>query len=135
MDKKQYTSRFKMQGGRYGEGEYDLEARFELTDEEFNEAIDALDEDDRFSSSLPNAMYEAIWDVAEEQLYEDAADYQLEELSDIDDIIPGWEDMTTEELVQVIRHNSDLRDELFDFDCVADLIYEISYPEELTPND
>ena len=126
MDKKQYTCHFYMDGGSCGEAEYELEAQFELTDEEYNQAIEALEECDGLNADLPDAMYEAIWEVAVEQLYEDVVDYNLEELDDIDDLIPGWEDMSTAELVEIIRRISDLRDELVDISVVGEVIGGIS---------
>ena len=129
MDKKQYISHFKFQGGRNGEYDHELEARFELTDEEAKEAIEVIKKNNHLNSSLPEAMYDAIWEAAEEQLFEDAAEYDIEELDDPDSWIPGWEDMTTEELVEEIRKNSELRAKLFDIEAVADLIFKISYPE------
>ena len=53
MEKKLYTSYFKLQGGRNGEIDHELEARFELTDEEVKEAIVALEEDDHLNPALP----------------------------------------------------------------------------------
>ena len=133
MGKKKYTSQFHMMGGYCGEADYKLEAQFELTEEEVIQAINTLKENDRLSSDLPDDMYEAIWDAALDQLYEDAAQYQLGDLDDIDERIPGWEDMTTEELVEAIRSDSALLAELFDMDCVGDLIFKISCPEVVTP--
>ena len=134
MDKKQYTCHFYMDGGSCGEAEYELEAQFELTDEEYNQAIEALEECDGFNDDLPDAMYEAIWDVAVEQLYEDAVDYHLEELDDIDECIPDWEDLTTAELVDIIRHDSELRDRLIDISAVGEVVGGISYPKERGKN-
>lgn len=133
MDKKLYTSYFKLQGGRNGEIDHELEARFELTDEEVKEAIEVLQEDDHLNSSLPEAMHEAIWEVAEEQLFEDAAKYDIGDLDDLDDLIPGWEDMTTAELVEEIRNSIDIQDRLFAMDAVPQLVFDISDPEEVTP--
>lgn len=133
MDKKLYTCHFKFQGGRNGEIDHDLEARFELTDEEVKEAIEVLQENDHLNSSLPEAMHDAIWEVAEEQLFKDAAEYDLGEMDDPDAWIPGWEDMANEELVEEIRKNSELQAELYDMEAVADLIFKISYPEEVIP--
>ena len=109
MEKKQYVSHFRFQGGRNGEYDHNLEARFELTDEEVKEAIEVIKVNNHLNSSLPEAMYDAIWEAAEEQLFEDAAMYDIEELDDPDSRIPGWEDMTTEELVEGIRNNTKLR--------------------------
>lgn len=128
MDKKQYTCRFRMTGGRYGEADYELEAQFELTDDEYKEAVAAMKERSGFNSDLPEAMYDAIWEVAVGQLYEDAVEYHLEELDGIDDLIPGWEDMATDELVEIIRRNSDLRDELLDISAVGEVIGRVSLP-------
>ena len=135
MDKKLYSSHFYMMGGYCGEAEYKLEAHFELTEEEVQQAIDALEETDNLNAELPEAMHDAIWEAALDQLYEDAAEYQLGDLDDIDERIPGWEDMTTKELVEAIRSDSALRSELFDMDSVEDLISKISYPEEVTPSE
>jgi hypothetical protein len=129
MEKKQYVSHFRFQGGRNGEYDHNLEARFELTDEEVKEAIEVIKVNNHLNSSLPEAMYDAIWEAAEEQLFEDAAEYGIEELDDPDSWIPGWEDMTTEELVEGIRNNTKLQAELFDIEAMADLIFKISYPE------
>lgn len=129
MNKKLYTSHFKFQGGRYGEIDHELEARFELTDEEVQEAIDVLKENDHLNLSLPEAMYDAIWEVAEEQLFKDAAEYDLGEMDDPEEWIPGWEDMTNEELVEEIRKNSELQAELFDMEAVPGLIFKISDPK------
>lgn len=133
MDKKLYTCHFKVQVGRNGEIDHELEARFELTDEEVKEAIEVLRGNDHLSLSLPEAMYDAIWEVAEEQLFKDAAAYDLGEMDDPDAWIPGWEDMANEELVEEIRKNSELQAELYDMEAVADLIFKISYPEEVIP--
>ena len=129
MEKKQYVSHFRFQGGRNGEYDHNLEARFELTDEEVKEAIEVIKVNNHLNSSLPEAMYDAIWEAAEEQLFEDAAEYGIEELDDPDSWIPGWEDMTTEELVEGIRNNTKLQAELFDIEAMADLIFKILYPE------
>lgn len=131
MDKKLYTSHFQFQGGRNGEIDHELEARFELTDEEVKEAIEVLKENDHLNLSLPEAMYDAIWEVAEEQLFKDAAEYDLGEMDDPEEWIPGWEDMTNEELVEEIRKNSELQAELFDMEAVPGLIFKISDPEEV----
>ena len=131
MDKKLYTCHFYMIGGASGEVEYKLDVQFELTDEEYNQALEALGESNDLNDDFPEAMYEAIWDAALDQLYEDAADYQLGEVRDIDEWIPGWRDLSTAELVEVIRRNSDLRDELFAMDCVPELIGGVSCPEEV----
>ena len=130
---KQYISYFKFMGGRNGEIDHELEARFELTDEEVQEAIDVLKENDHLNLSLPEAMYDAIWEVAEEQLFKDAAEYDLGEMDDPEEWIPGWEDMTNEELVEEIRKNSELQAELFDMEAVPGLIFDISDPEEVIP--
>ena len=130
---KQYISYFKFMGGRNGEIDHELEARFELTDEEVQEAIDVLKENDHLNLSLPEAMYYAIWEVAEEQLFKDAAEYDLGEMDDPEEWIPGWEDMTNEELVEEIRKNSELQAELFDMEAVPGLIFDISDPEEVIP--
>ena len=129
MNKKLYTSHFKFLGGRNGEIDHELEARFELTDEEVQEAIDVLKENDHLNLSLPEAMYDAIWEVAEEQLFKDAAEYDLGEMDDPEEWIPGWEDMTNEELVEEIRKNSELQAELFDMEAVPGLIFKISDPK------
>lgn len=129
MDKKLYTCHFKFQGGRNGEIDHELEAHFELTDEEVKEAIDVLKENDHLNLALPEAMYDAIWGVAEEQLFKDAAEYDLGEMDDPEEWIPSWEDMTNEELVEEIRKNSELQAELFDMEAVPGLIFDISYPE------
>ena len=126
---KQYISYFKFMGGRNGEIDHELEARFELTDEEVQEAIDILKENDHLNLSLPEAMYDAIWEVAKEQLIKDAAEYDLGEMDDPEEWIPGWEDMTNEELVEEIRKNSELQAELFDMDAVPGLIFKISDPK------
>lgn len=131
MDKKLYTSHFQLQGGQNGEIDHELEARFELTDEEVKEAIEVLKENDHLNLSLPEAMYDAIWEVAEEQLFKDAAEYDLGEMDDPEEWIPGWEDMTNEELVEEIRKNSELQAELFDMEAVPGLIFKISDPEEV----
>ena len=131
MDKKLYTSHFKFMGGRNGEIDHDLEARFELSDDEVKEAIEVLQEDDHLNSSLPEAMYDAIWEVAEEQLYKDAAEYDLGDLDDPEEWIPGWEDMSIEDLVDEIRKNSELQAELFDMEAVPGLIFDISDLEEV----
>lgn len=135
MDKKLYTSHFCMLGGYCGEAEYKLEAQFELTEEEVQQAIDALEEKNDFYADLPEAMHDAIWEALLDQLYEDAADYQLGDLDDIDKWIPGWENLTTKELVEAIRNNPALIDRLFAMDSVGDLISDISYPEEVTPDE
>ena len=133
MEKKLYTSYFKLQGGRNGEIDHELEARFELTDEEVKEAIVALEEDDHLNPALPEEMYDAIWEVAIEQLFMDAAEYDLGEMGDPEEWIPGWEDMSIEELVEEIRKNSELQAKLFDMEAVPGLIFDISYPEEVIP--
>lgn len=133
MDKKLYTCLFYMNGGASGEAEYKLETRFELTDEEYNQALKALEESNDLNDDFPAAMYEAIWNAALDQLYEDAADYQIGEVRDIDELIPGWRDLSTAELVEVIRRSSELRDELFAMDCVPDLIGGVSVPKEVKP--
>ena len=133
MDKKLYTCQFKFQGGRNGEIDHELEARFELTDEDVKEAIEVLRGNDHINLSLPEAMYDAIWEVAEEQLFKDAAEYDLEEMDDPEEWIPGWKDMNIEELVEEIRKNSELQATLFDMEVVAGLIFKISYPEEVIP--
>ena len=133
MDKKLYTSYFKLQGGRNGEIDHELEARFELTDEEVQKAIEVLEEDNYLNPDLPDEMYNAIWEVAEEQLYKDAAEYDLGEMDAPEEWIPGWEDMSIEELVEEIRKNSELQAELFDMDAVPGLVFDISDPEEVTP--
>lgn len=135
MNKKLYTSYFKLQGGQCGEIDHDLEARFELTDEEVKEAIEVLQEDDHLSSSLPEAMHEAIWEAAEEQLFEDAAKYDLGDLDDLNYLIPGWEDKTTEELVEEIRNSVTIQNRLFAMDAVPGLVFDISYPEEVTDSE
>ena len=131
MDKKLYTSHFQFLGGRNGEIDHELEARFKLTDEEVQEAIDVLKENNHLNPSLPEAMYDAIWEIAEEQLFKDAAEYDLGEMDDPEEWIPGWEDMTNEELVEEIRKNSELQAELFDMEAVPGLIFDISDPEEV----
>ena len=131
MDKKLYTSTFKFLGGRNGELDHDLEARFELTDDEVKEAIDVLKEDNHLNPDLPEEMYDAIWEVAEEQLYMDAAEYDLGEMGDPEEWIPGWEDMSIEELVEEIRKNSELQAKLFDMEAIRGLLFDISYPEEV----
>lgn len=129
MDKNHYTCHFYMSGGSCGEAEYKLEARFELTNDEYDQAIDALTENNGcFNAELPDAMYEAIREVAIEQLYEDAADYNLGDLDDIDDWIPGWEDLSTDELVGIIRRNPDLRNRLVDISAVGEVIGHVSLP-------
>lgn len=133
MNKKLYTSQFKFMGGRNGEIDHDLEARFELTDDEVKEAIEVLEEDDYLNPDLPEEMYDAIWEVAEEQLYKDAAEYDLGEMDDPEEWIPGWEDMSIEELAEKIRKNSELKAELIDMDAVPGLVFGISDPEEVTP--
>lgn len=133
MNKKLYTCHFKYQGGRNGEIDHELETRFELTDEEVKKAIEVLEEDNYLNPDLPEEMYDAIWEVAIEQLFMDAAEYDLGEMDDPDAWIPGWEDMTNEELVEEIRKNSELQAELFDMEVVAGLIFKISYPEEVIP--
>lgn len=135
MNKKLYISHFMFQGGRSGEIDHELEARFELTDEELKEAIEVLEEDDCLNPDLPDAMYYAIWEVAEEQLFMDAAEYDFEDLDNPEEWIPDWENMTTEELAEEIRKNSELQAELFDMEAVANLIFEISYPEEVTDSE
>ena len=131
MDKKLYTCHFKFQGGRNGEIDHELEARFELTDNEVKKAIEVLEEDNYLNSDLPEEMYDAIWEVAEEQLYKDAAEYDLGEMGDPEEWIPGWEDMSIEDLVNEIRKNSELKAELFDMEAVPGLIFDISDPEEV----
>lgn len=135
MDKKLYTSYFRFQGGQSGEIDHFLEARFELSDEELKEAIEVLQEDDHLNPSLPETMHDAIWEVAEEQLFEDAAKYDIRDLDDLDDMIPGWEDMTTAELVDEIRKSIDIQDRLFAMDAVPGLVFDISYPEEVTDSE
>ena len=131
MDKKLYTCHFRFQGGRNGEIDHELEARFELTDNEVKKAIEVLEEDNYLNSELPEEMYDAIWEVAEEQLYKDAAEYDLGEMDDPEEWIPGWEDMSIEDLVDEIRKNSELQAELFDMEAVPGLIFDISDPEEV----
>lgn len=135
MDKKLYTCSFRFQGGQCGEVDHDLEARFELTDEEFKEAIDVLEEDDHLNPSLPKTMHDAIWEAAEEQLFEDAAQYDIGDLDGLDDLIPGWEDMTTAELVEEIRKSIHIQNRLFSMDAVPGLVFDISYPEEVTDSE
>lgn len=127
----QYISYFKFLGGRNGEIDHELEARFKLTDEEVQEAIDVLKENNHLNPSLPEAMYDAIWEIAEEQLFKDAAEYDLGEMDDPEEWIPGWEDMSIEDLVDEIRKNSELKAELFDMEAVPGLIFDISDPEEV----
>lgn len=135
MNKKLYTSHFKFQGGRYGEIDHELEAHFELTDDEVKKAIEVLEEDNYLNPDLPEEMYNAIWEVAIEQLFEDAAEYDLGEMDGPEEWIPGWEEMTKEELVEEIRNNLKLQAELFDMEAVASLIFKISNPEEVTPTE
>ena len=128
-EQKIYTSHFKFLGGRNGEIDHDLEARFELTDDEVKEAIEVLEENNHLNPDLPEEMYDAIWEVAEEQLFKDAAEYDLGEMDAPEEWIPGWEDMSIEELVEKIRHNLKLQAELFDMESVVGLFFKISYPE------
>ena len=60
-----------------------------------------------------------------------AAEYDLGEMGDPEEWIPGWEDMSIEELVEEIRKNSELQAELFDMEAVPGLIFDISDPEEV----
>lgn len=102
-DTRFYKCTFDILGGRCGEVEWTLEAEFELSDEEYQQAIDALEEhENRFNGDLPGAMSSAIWDVAWDRYMEDAKEYaEDDEASD---------------------------DELLDPDGVYDNIYNISEP-------
>lgn len=88
-----------------------------------------LEENNHLNPDLPEEMYDAIWEVAEEQLFKDAAEYDLGEMDAPEEWIPGWEDMSIEELVEKIRHNLKLQAELFDMESVVGLFFKISYPE------
>ena len=100
-DTKTYTCEFEIPSGS---SELTLEADFELTDEELQQAIDALEKYDcRFNHDLPEAMFDAIWDVAWDQFLEDAKEMAL------------YDDMSD--------------DELLDRDGVFQSIYNITEPE------
>ena len=76
-------------------------------------------------------MYDAIWEVAEEQHFEEDANYVIRDLDGLDDLIPGWEDMSTAELVDEIRKSIEIQDWLFAMDAVPGLAFDISYLEEV----
>ena len=78
-------------------------------------------------------MYNAIWEVAEGQLFEEDAIFVIRDLDGLDDLIPGWEDMSTAELVEEIRNSIDIQDRLFAMDAVPQLVFDIWDPEEVTP--
>ena len=100
-DTKTYTCEFEIPSGS---SELTLEADFELTDEELQQAIDALEKFDyRFNHDLHEAMFDAIWDVAWDQFLEDAKEMAL------------YDDMSD--------------DELLDRDGVFQSIYNITEPE------
>ena len=130
-DKKSYSCSFKYQGGRSGEYDYDLEASFPLTESEYEAAVKALDEyDNRLNGDLPDEMYDAIWEAALDQEYEDIAEFHLWELEDPEDLIPGCNDMTPEEIVEKFRNKRDLIHEIVDVSGIAEMIFNISYPED-----
>lgn len=91
-------------GGRGWEVDYDEEAFFSLTEEEYKQAVDALDvHDRRLNHDLPEEMFEAIWDVAYET---EKADF--EEFNDYPD-----EKVVVEP------------------EMIWDSVFRISYPEEV----
>ncbi len=101
-EKKNYKCTFKQMGGSCGEVDYLQEAFFALTDEEYDQAIDAIDETDgSFSLDLPREMYDAIWDVAYETAESDLEEYE------------------------------EYEDEKVNNEAVFDSIFKISYPEEV----
>ena len=135
MDKKLYTSHFKFQGGQHGEIHYDLEARFELSDEEFQVATEVLQEDDHLNPSLPETMQDAICEAAEEQLLEDTSKFKIGDMDGLADLIPGWEEMTIAELILEFHKNTELQDKLFSMYAVPKMIYDLSHPEEVTDSE
>ncbi len=103
-DKKDYKCSFKQMGGSCGEVDYDQEAFFALTDEEYKQAVAAIDaHDGLLNADLPDAMHDAIWDVAYETVESD-----LEEFNEDPD-----------EEVEV------------EPDMIFGSVFRISYPEEV----
>ena len=102
-EKKNYRCTFKQMGGACGEGDYDQEAFFALTAEEYNQAIDAIDESNGRlrGSDLPEAMKEAIWDVAYETVESDLEEYYPDEDIEVEP------------------------------DMIFESVFKISYPEEV----
>lgn len=81
-DTKKYKCLFNVSGGYYGETDDTLSVEFELTDEEYKEALKILDENDRrFSYDLPDAMHETILDAAYEH-FSDQTKKLAEEVPD-----------------------------------------------------
>ena len=75
-EKKNYKCMFKQLGGRCAEVDYDQEAFFALTDEEYKRSVDAIDANGgRLSYDLPEEMFDAIWDVAYESKKADLEEY------------------------------------------------------------
>lgn len=68
---KRFKCLFDVTGGECGEADDVLEAEFELTDEEYQQALRILEENDRhLSADLPYAMYITIWQKAHKHLDE-----------------------------------------------------------------
>ncbi len=84
--KKNYKCTFKQMGGRSGEVDYKLEAFFSLTEEEYKQAVDALNESEgHMSDDFPEDMYSAITKVSMDTFRFDSEEYGEFEMDDIDD--------------------------------------------------
>ncbi len=133
-EQKNYECTFTLMGGACGEDEYELEAFFSLTDEEYKDAKDTLDGDRVYLWDLPDEMSSAIWEMAKRSLCEDIVEWNLgdEDEDTLKRLIPGWKHMSDEELVEALLDDDSLLGHFLDIGEASDLIYDISYPEGVT---
>lgn len=110
-----------------------LEVFFALTDEEYDQAIDAIDESDgHLNGEYPEEMVDAIFEAVKEVEYETiATDSDVSDGVDMEERFPGWEDMSTEERIDALKEDGHILYELFDLDWVWEGVYNISYPEDV----
>lgn len=121
-ESKKYKCTFSVPGGRNGEVDYDGEAAFLLTEEEHEAAVKVLGEHRNLDPELPEVMYDAVLEAVREALYPDIAEYHLWDIDDPEELIPGCEDMSTEEIVGELRSDRDLFWEFFDWDWISEYV-------------
>lgn len=129
-NKKNYRCRCSYDGGSV---DVDLEIFFALTDEEYDQAIDAIDESHgHLNEDYPGEMVDAIFEAVKEAEYEIiATDPDVSDGVDMEERFPGWEDMSTEERIDALKKDRHILYELFNLDWVWEGVYKIRYPEEV----